>query len=112
MGGFYYVFNQEIVKHKDCMISMFIGSSVSALYRAVRYIFQMIYWIFISNDVCDDVNVLPYIMITGVLMAVSSTFILRDRLNLNNIHNVLYVSGYSVTFFYPLLTMDMSFNPC
>lgn len=113
--GFYYIFiDKQIDKHQDCMIATFIASSVSGLYRLVRYLFFIIYWLFISIDgnICDDVNVLPYIIVTGIFMAILSIFVLRNRLNWNNIHNVLYVAGYSVTLIYPLLTMDISFNPC
>eukprot|EP01084_Bolivina_argentea_P038859 71835_1 len=111
--GYYYIFiNKQIEKHQDCMIATFIASFVPGLYRLLRYIFQLFYWLFISTNICDDVNVFPYIFCTGIMMAIVSRFILRKRLNFDNLHNLLYVSGYVVTLIYPILTMDINFNPC
>merc|ERR1712083_809405 len=86
-------------------VAVFIASSVSGLFRVIRYLFQI-------GFECDDANVFPYIIISGMIMDSVSLFVFRNRLDWHNIHNVFYVGGYAVTLAYPLMTMDINMDPC
>ena len=111
--GYYYIFKKQYLKHKDCMISVFLSTFVPGLYRLVRYPFQIIYYI-IYSEYCLDVNKFAYLIIAHIIVILLCGITMgnRKRLTLKQPHNLIFFGGLCFGLFLSVFTMKDDFNPC
>lgn len=111
--GYYFVFTKQYLRHKDCMIAVFLSTFDPALVRLARCTFQLSYYA-VHSEFCLDVNAYPYIMVMAIVFVGTFAVLMatRGRLSRKEPHNVLFLIGSLWVLIFPCISMDVNWDPC